>query len=104
MLEIVAEPNNPHDNTAISVRHQGQVIGYIPAVETYKYWDSVISAQNQGKVALAKAKVTEDTYGNKSISLYLKSDPKPVSGAKNEGCMKPWMWFVLAFIVIALIF
>lgn len=103
IFELVAEPNNPHDNTAISVRHKGKVIGYIPAAETHKYWDNVIALKKRGDKALVKADVSEDAYGNKSISLYLKPGTVQKSSSENQGCMKPLMWFVLVFIVVAII-
>jgi len=29
-LELAAEPDNPHDNSAVSVSYQGKKLGYIP--------------------------------------------------------------------------
>lgn len=38
LAQLVPEPDNPYDPNAISVRYNGDVIAYIPADRTSKYW------------------------------------------------------------------
>lgn len=81
MLEVVPEPDNPHDNRAISVRHDGKVIGYIPRARTSTYWPVVARVAASGKVARVKGKV----HGNPStdfyeVSLYLLGSDAALAG------------------------
>lgn len=63
-LELIPEPDNPYDERAISVRHQGRIIGYIPREETNKYWQSVARIARRKDVPVAQAEVgTSATSG-----------------------------------------
>ena len=82
MLEVVPEPDNPHDSRAISIRHNGNVIGYIPRDRTSTYWPVVARVAASGKIARVKGKI----YGNKAtdfyeVSLHLLSGDKALGSA-----------------------
>lgn len=84
MLEVVPEPDNPHDSRAISVRFRGDVIGYVPRDRTSTYWPVVARVAASGKTARVKGKI----YANKAtdhyeVSLYLLSGDKAIAGVSG---------------------
>ena len=48
-VELIPEPDNPYDSTAISVRYRGNVIAYIPRDRTNRYWNNVCRIVASGK-------------------------------------------------------
>ena len=70
VLQLLAQSNNPHDNNAISVRHDGQVIGNIARTKTMDlhrtYGDALISG-------LEIDGLVSERNGRWSVKLDLKS-------------------------------
>lgn len=81
MLEVVPEPDNPHDNRAISVRHNGNVIAYIPRERTSTYWPVVARVAASGKIAQVKGRVAGNPdYDFYEVSLYLLASDDALAG------------------------
>lgn len=70
-VELIPEPDNPHDPNAISVRYNGSVIAYIPKERTSRYRDNVCRIVASGRTPLAKAKVYHGANDFHEVSLFL---------------------------------
>lgn len=89
-LELIPEPDNPYDERAISVRHQGRIVGYIPREETNKYWQSVARIARRKDVPVAQAEVRD--IGNEWPLVYLYIRPGKSSlpaNLQNSPAVKP---------------
>lgn len=54
---LVPEPDNPHDQNAISVRVRGQVVGYIERADTKKYLKDVQRVTASGHAPVVTARI-----------------------------------------------
>lgn len=70
-VELIPEPDNPYDSTAISVRYRGNVIAYIPRDRTNRYWNNVCRIVASGKTPTAKAKVYHSNNDWHEVSLFI---------------------------------
>lgn len=83
-LQLIPEPDNPHDPKAISIRYQGRVVAYIPRDKTGRYWANVCRVIASGKTPGVKANV----YHNNStdyheVTLYILAGPKGIGNEKG---------------------
>lgn len=77
-FELVPEPDNPHDDHAISVRSRGNVVGYIPRERTSPYWPIIARITASGMTARIKGKLHKN--GNYfDVSVYLLSGDKALT-------------------------
>lgn len=76
-VELVPEPDNPHNNRAISIRYNGAVIAYIPRDRTKTYWPTVARIIASGKTPKVKAKIYHSKSGDfHEVSLFILSGDK----------------------------
>lgn len=81
LLELVPEPDNPHDSRAISIRHRDRVIGYIPRDRTSSYWPTVARVAASGKTAQVKGKIYAHSSGTHyDVSLFLLAGDRSLPG------------------------
>lgn len=72
LVELIAEPDNPYDDRAISIRHHDDVIGYIPRHQTGQYWGSVCRIIASGKTPQARALIQRvELDDTAEVFLYL---------------------------------
>lgn len=71
LAQLVPEPDNPHDPNAISVRYNGDVIAYIPADRTSKYWQAVAKVIVSGAIPTVKARHYVSKSDYHEIKLFL---------------------------------
>lgn len=89
-LQLIPEPDNPYDARAISVRHQGNVIGYIPSDETSKYWQSVARIARHKKVPVARARVKDLGSEWPYVEIYIKAGKASLpANLQNSPTVKP---------------
>ncbi|HHY07045.1 MAG TPA: hypothetical protein GX530_00645 [Corynebacteriales bacterium] len=63
-FELIPEPDNPHDDHAISVRYQDEVVGYIPRSRNRSIWSDVTRVLASGYIPVAMGQV--EAWGNGS--------------------------------------
>lgn len=93
-VELVPEPDNPHDNHAISVRWHGNVIAYLPRQRTATYWPNVARIAASGRTPTAKAKIYHGSGDFHEVSLFLLAGDKGLGStaglvAKQESYKVP---------------
>lgn len=77
-FELVPEPDNPHDDHAISIRSRGNVVGYIPRERTSTYWPIIARITASGMTARVKGKLHKNSdYFD--VSVYLLSGDKALT-------------------------
>lgn len=72
LFELVPEPDNPYDNRAISVRKNGNVVGYIPRDRTSTYWPIIARVTASGMTPRVQGKLyksNSNDYFEVSINL-----------------------------------
>lgn len=69
--ELIPEIDNPYDPNAISVRHHGETIAYIPRDETHRYWQAVAKVTASGAVPMIKGRKYNNADGYPEVKLYL---------------------------------
>lgn len=71
-FELISEPDNPYDANAISVRYEGNVVGYIPNDRTSTYRQVVNRVIASGYTPTVKGKLYAGASGNYfELSLFL---------------------------------
>ena len=65
-VEVIPEPDNPYDEHAISFRHEGNVLGYVPRMDTHRYWNIIARVIESGMTPTATAQYyfTENPDGD----------------------------------------
>ena len=56
-FELVPEPDNPYDNTAVSIRRNDDVLGYLPAEVAEDYFPALATVSVKGQLILASGTV-----------------------------------------------
>lgn len=82
-VELIPEPDNPHDPNAISIRYDGNVIGYIPRDRTEKYANNIHRIIASGRTPIAKAKISHGTGDFHEVSLYLLASARGLGSTDN---------------------
>lgn len=83
VFELVPEPDNPYDDHAVSVRHRGVLVGYIPREKNRPWWSSLTNVVVNGAVPAAHGKVEfwgDDSDPSYSISLQMANPKYAMSG------------------------
>lgn len=61
-LQLVAEPDNPHDPNAVSVRTDGKIIGYLPRAEARTWQPQIARIESSGHVPTVKGSLSANVY------------------------------------------
>src|SRR6056297_363168 len=67
MLDVVPEPSNEHDPTALQLQHEGRAVGYIPAALTSEIHNALSRVGQEGE----KCRVLSRIVGHDKASLGL---------------------------------
>jgi hypothetical protein len=95
-VELVAEPDNPYDANAISVRWSGHVLGYFSREDAVRYTQPVRRIIASGFVAVATARVWAYDEGDRLRARVTVAVPEPgLITPLNEGpagvnTLLPW--------------
>jgi hypothetical protein len=80
--QLITEPSNPHDPTAVRVEIGGVLVGYIPRDETCRFLPLIADLQRQGRPATCAVDIVggwDNGYGNEGhfgVVLYAGQHPR----------------------------
>lgn len=88
-FQVIPEPDNPHEDHALSVRHDGVLVGYISMEKNRAWWPAITNIVANGRTPVAKGKVefwgADPTF---RITLQMANPKYAVSGISGPVAME----------------